>query len=262
MILGNVPKFDHMNKWYMHNSESALGNVTHKLLWDFEIQTDHQISVRRPDLIIINKKERKLAELWTLLSQQTTEKNWKNVKRGISTSILLGDWKKAVEHENDDNTNCNWCSCYSNQRISTSTGGLGNKRTSIDHPNYCITEIGQNTEKSPGDFRRLTVTQTPVRIHQPTWKTLKKRTNKNNNKHTRGPSIIFQTFFVRAILLIAHTWNSSPLPSNLLQLQCTCCTFPTTSGRSHRSPLVWACQRPSSQPLSSPQFSHNDSLWA
>ena len=30
----------------------------------------------------------------------------------------------------------------------------------------------------------------------------------------------------------------------------------------NRSPLVWACQWPSSQPLSSPQLSHNDSLWA
>ena len=30
----------------------------------------------------------------------------------------------------------------------------------------------------------------------------------------------------------------------------------------HRSPLVWACQWPSSQPRSSPQLSHNDSLWA
>ena len=30
----------------------------------------------------------------------------------------------------------------------------------------------------------------------------------------------------------------------------------------HGSPLVWACQWPSLQPLSSPQLSHNDSLWA
>ena len=41
----------------MHNPKSVLENETHKLLWDFEIQTDHQISARRPDLIIINKKE-------------------------------------------------------------------------------------------------------------------------------------------------------------------------------------------------------------
>ena len=73
--------------------------------------------------------------------------------------------------------------------------------------------------------------------------------------------ISFQTFFSYGrILLIVHAWNTSPLRSNLLQLQCTCCTVPTTSGRPHGSPLV--CQWPSSQPLSSPQLSHNDSLWA
>ena len=74
--------------------------------------------------------------------------------------------------------------------------------------------------------------------------------------------IRFQTFFLWPLLLIVHTWNSSPLQSNLLRLQCTCSTVPTTSGRPHRSPLVWVCQWSSSQPLSSPQFSHNDSLWA
>ena len=43
------------------------------------------------------------------------------------------------------------------------TGGLGSWRTSGDHPHYCIIENGQNTEKSPGDLRRLAVTQTPVK---------------------------------------------------------------------------------------------------
>ena len=33
-------------------------------------------------------------------------------------------------------------------------------------PNYSIIENGQNIEKSPGDLRRLAVTQTPVRNHQ------------------------------------------------------------------------------------------------
>ena len=72
----------------------------------------------------------------------------------------------------------------------------------------------------------------------------------------------FSGFFIWALLLIVHIWNSCPLRYNLLQLQCTCCTVPTTSGRTHGSPLVSACQWPSSQPLSSPQLSHNDSLWA
>ena len=48
------------------------------------------------------------------------------------------------------------------------TGGLGNKSISGDHPNYSIVEIGQNTEKSPGDLRRLAVTQTAVENHQRT----------------------------------------------------------------------------------------------
>ena len=43
----------------MHNPASVLENDTHKLLWDFDIQTDQLISARRPDLIIINNKKKK-----------------------------------------------------------------------------------------------------------------------------------------------------------------------------------------------------------
>ena len=50
-------KFDHTNKWYMHKPESVLENERHKLLLDFEIQTDYPISDRQPDLVIIKKKE-------------------------------------------------------------------------------------------------------------------------------------------------------------------------------------------------------------
>ena len=77
----------------------------------------------------------------------------------------------------------------------------------------------------------------------------------------RGSLNKFPYFFVWALLLIVNRWNSSPLRSNLLRLQCTC-TVPTTSERPNGSPLVWACQWPSLQPLSSPQLSRNDSLWA
>ena len=41
----------------MHGAESILENKTNKLLWDLVIQMD-QISARRSDLIIINKKRR------------------------------------------------------------------------------------------------------------------------------------------------------------------------------------------------------------
>ena len=65
-------KFDHKNKWYMHNTAPVLENKTHKLLWDIDIQTDHLISVRKSDfIIIITNKKRELAKLWTLLFQLT-----------------------------------------------------------------------------------------------------------------------------------------------------------------------------------------------
>ena len=41
------------------------------------------------------------------------------------------------------------------------TGRFGNKRTSGDYPDY-----GQNTEKSPGDLRRLAIIQTPIENYQ------------------------------------------------------------------------------------------------
>ena len=71
-----------------------------------------------------------------------------------------------MEHEGDNYTNRDWCFLYSHQRITKGTGGLGGRRTSGDHPNYKISENDQNTEKSPGDLRRLVVTQTPVKNHQ------------------------------------------------------------------------------------------------
>ena len=35
-----------------------------------------------------------------------------------------------------------------------------------EHPSYSIAEVGQNTKKSPGDFRRFTVIQILEKDHQ------------------------------------------------------------------------------------------------
>ena len=51
-------QFDHTNKWYMNNLAPVLQNDSLKLVWNFNIQTDHLIPARRPDLIIINKRKR------------------------------------------------------------------------------------------------------------------------------------------------------------------------------------------------------------
>ena len=57
----------------MHNQSPVPENVTHKLLWDYDIQTDHQIPARRPDLN--NQQKREFAKLSTLLFRLTTEQN-------------------------------------------------------------------------------------------------------------------------------------------------------------------------------------------
>ena len=47
----------------MHNPESVLESETLKVLWDFETQTDHLISVWQKDLVIVNSnKKRKKKE--------------------------------------------------------------------------------------------------------------------------------------------------------------------------------------------------------
>ena len=160
----------------MHNPESVLGDETHKLLWDFEIQTNHLISARQPDLIINNKKERtcRIVDFAVLADHKVKSENAKSKYLDPAREL------KTVVHESEDYSSCNWCSWYNHRRIVSRTGGLGNNGTGGDCPNNSIVEIGQNTEKSPGDLRRLTVTQTLVENYHLTlmWKTLRE---KNNN---------------------------------------------------------------------------------
>ena len=73
------------------------------------------------------------------------------MQRSISTSTLQGNWKNRETWK--------WqfyqlwlVFSVQSPKIETWTGGHGCKRTSGDHPNCNISEIGQNTVKSPGDL--------------------------------------------------------------------------------------------------------------
>ena len=50
--------FEAGDKWYEHEPESVLDNEGYKILWDFSIQPDHVIGGWRPDLVVVDKKER------------------------------------------------------------------------------------------------------------------------------------------------------------------------------------------------------------
>ena len=73
-------KLNHTKKWYMDNLESVPENETHKIHYDFEIQTDHLIPARRLDRMRVNKKKRKEKQLYGNFKRQageiSHEKTW------------------------------------------------------------------------------------------------------------------------------------------------------------------------------------------
>ena len=122
----------------MHNPASVLENETHKLLWDFDIQIDHLILTRRPDLVIINKKKKR----FTTPTDHGVK--FKESEKKDKYPDLAWELKK-LEHENDFYTSCDWCSWYKHQRIDTKTGGHRNNKMSGGNPKYCIIGIWEES---------------------------------------------------------------------------------------------------------------------
>ena len=50
--------FDAAEKWYDHQPNPVIENEKTKILWDFAIQTDHQIEHNKPDIVLIKKDEK------------------------------------------------------------------------------------------------------------------------------------------------------------------------------------------------------------
>ena len=95
----------------MFNPAAVLENDTHKLLRDFDIQTDHLISARRPDLIVINKKKKKrtckIVDFAVLPDHRIKRKESEKKDKYLDLARELK--KKTMEHEGDDYTYCDWC---------------------------------------------------------------------------------------------------------------------------------------------------------
>ena len=63
--------------YQMVYAQTVLENGTHKILWDFKIQTDHLILSRRPDQVLINQKKKK---------KKTNKKNKNKKKQNKKTN--------------------------------------------------------------------------------------------------------------------------------------------------------------------------------
>ena len=138
-------------KW---DSKTLLG------FWD----TDGSSNIGQTIRPYTNKK-RKLAELWSLLSQRTWVK-FKKCKKKNKCFNLGRELKKSVEHESDDYTNWNLCCWNTHKKIGTRREWLINNAMGYDCLNNSIVEIAKNHEKSPRDLKSLAIIQTPVENHQ------------------------------------------------------------------------------------------------
>ena len=119
--------FDHPVRWYMHNSISVLENETHKFHWNFEIQTDHLILDRRPGMVIIYQKKKRICQIVDFASWLTTES--KSKKRQILR--FSQRTKKAKEHEGDCDISHCWCTSYDPQKLSKRLQELEIKRQAV-----------------------------------------------------------------------------------------------------------------------------------
>ena len=88
----------------MHNPAPVLENNTHKLLSDFDVQTDHLISARRPDLIIINKKKRTCKSVDFAIPADHRTKLKECEKKDKYLDLARELKKKSMEHAADNYT--------------------------------------------------------------------------------------------------------------------------------------------------------------
>ena len=146
----------------MHNLAPVLENNTHKLQWDFDIHTDHLISARRPDFIIINNKKKGTCKIVDFDVTADHRIKLKECEKKDKYLDLARELKKLWNMQ----VTIIPIVIGAFGTVTKGNGGLGSWRTSGDHPNDSIIEKDQNTEKGPGDLRRLTVTQTLAKDYQ------------------------------------------------------------------------------------------------
>ena len=70
-------------KWYMHKPASVLENEMHKILLDFEIQTDHLISAWRLGLVIVKRRRKKENQPFSGLCRSSGSQSNNQRKRNV-----------------------------------------------------------------------------------------------------------------------------------------------------------------------------------
>ena len=131
--------------------------MRHISVWDFEIQTDHVIPIRRRDIVIFIKRKRNENLPCRGLCHRSGLQS-ENQRRRKEIQVL-GSYQMVVV------------------LILTVIGAF------VEHLNCSIAEIGSNIKKSPGGLRKVAVTRIRVKDYQVTliWWTCKEKHITYNN---------------------------------------------------------------------------------
>ena len=83
--------FPRSNNWWQNHPEPVVENENFKLLYDFNIFTDHLISARRPDLVYVDKQSRKayLIDIACVMDRNVMTKEKEKVDKYLSLMIEL-----------------------------------------------------------------------------------------------------------------------------------------------------------------------------
>ena len=66
------------DKWYEHEPSGVVEDDAIKLLWDFMIQCDSYVECRKPDIMVVDKKEKKCLIIDTAIIKKRKERRGKD----------------------------------------------------------------------------------------------------------------------------------------------------------------------------------------
>ena len=159
----------------MKNSQKSSGQNTEKSPGDLKRLAVTQTPVKNYRLTLVWKSlkkscgqntEKSPGDLKRLAVTQTPVKNYRlTLVETANTGVKNSQELRAEYWEESWRLEETCCHSNSSEKLSANTGVKNSQKSS-----------GQNTEKSPGDLKRLAVTQTPVKNYRLTlvWKTLKR----------------------------------------------------------------------------------------
>ena len=160
-------KFDYTAEWYVHKPESVF-EWGAKIFRDFKLRTHYLIPARRSDLVIINKKKKKKKKkkrrTWRIADFGVPADHRVNIKETETRDKYFDLARELIKLWNMRMTVIPVIIGVLG-RFWKEAGRIGNRTTNQGNPNCSIVKNGRNTEKSPGDRRKLAITHTPVKDH-------------------------------------------------------------------------------------------------